>query len=309
MSRILERIAYLFSLWVAVATATFVLFHVLPSDPARTMLGANASEEQVAAVRSSLGLDRPVMSQFAEYVSRAVVLDFGQSFVDRRPVATEVGKRFALSIALAGMAAAFVMVYLVLSAVVACRDRWSWVGELTDFACVSLPNLFAGVIIALAAIEFYPFTRFSGALDSIDDWLYLVPPALVLALYPMGVLGRIMRSQIRTIQASPYVRTARALGLSDRYILYRHVLRNALIPLLAAFSNQLPLLLTSTFIVELVFSVPGIGVLLLRSVLERDLPMLEGIVIVSSLAVLGMSLVFEFIYPIVDPRIRNAQGR
>lgn len=309
MSRIVGRLVYLFSLWVAVATATFLLFHALPSDPARTMLGANASEEQVAAVRSSLGLDRPVAIQFATYVSRAVVLDFGQSFVDRRPVATEVGKRLALSAVLGGMAAAFVVAYLALSAVVTCRYGWSWVGELTDFICVSLPNLFAGVIVALAAIEYYPFTRFSGVLDTISDWLYLVPPALVLALYPMGILGRIMRSQIQIIRASSYVRTARALGLSDRYVLYRHILRNAFIPLLAAFSNQLPLLLTSTFIVELVFSVPGIGTLLLRSVLERDLPMLEGIVIATSLAVLGMSLVFELIYPIADPRIRYATGR
>lgn len=306
---LLARLAYFLSLWVGVAAATFVLFHVVPSDPARTMLGANASEEQVAVVRHNLGLDQPTAIQFTSYASRALALDFGLSFVDQRPVAAEVGKRIALSAALAGVATAIIAAYLVLTAAIASGRKWAWLGELTDFFCVSLPNLFAGVVVALATIAYYPYTRFSGALVALEDWLYLLPPALVLALYPMGILGRIMRSQIRVIRESQHVRAARALGLSERTILFRYVLRNALIPLLSAFGNQLPLLLTSTFIVELVFSVPGIGALLLRSVLERDLPMLEGIVIATSVFVLGTSLVLEAIYPLADPRIRGRNER
>lgn len=309
MGWLLARLAYFLSLWIGVAVAAFVLFHVVPSDPARTMLGANASEEQVAVVRHNLGLDQPTVIQFARYASRALALDFGQSFVDQRPVAAEVGKRVALSAALAGLATAIIVVYLVLTAAIVSGRKWVWLGELTDFFCVSLPTLFSGVIVALATIAYYPYTRFSGALSALEDWLYLLPPALVLAFYPMGILGRIMRSQIQLIRETQHVRAARALGLSERTILFRYVLRNALIPLLSAFGNQLPLLLTSTFIVELVFSVPGVGALLLRSVLERDLPMLEGIVIATSVFVLGTSLALEIIYPLVDPRIRSRNER
>ncbi len=303
------RMAYFVSLWAGVAVATFALFHVVPNDPARVMLGANASEEQVAAVRRELELDQPLATQFSHYVARAVILDFGWSFVDHRPVADEVGKRIRVSAALACVSLVFILAYLMLAALLAYWPNWSKLAELMDFSCVSLPNLFVGVMVALGTIAFYPYTRFSGTLVEAEDWLYLIPPAFVLALYPMGVLGRIMRSQIHAIQHSPYVCAAQALGLSEHTILYRYVLPNSLVPLLSALGNQLPLLLTSTFIVELVFSIPGIGALLLRSVLERDLPMLEGIVIATSAFVVGTSLVLEMLYPLADPRIRRGHER
>lgn len=309
MSRLFMRLAYFASLWAGVAVATFALFHIVPNDPARVMLGANASEEQVAAVRRELELDRPLATQFSHYVARAVTLDFGWSFVDHRPVADEVGKRICVSAALASVSLVFIFAYLMLAALLAYRPNWSKLAELMDFSCVSLPSLFVGVMVALGTIAYYPYTRFSGTLAEAEDWLYLIPPAFVLALYPMGVLGRIMRSQIHAIRHSPYVRAAQALGLSEHTILYRYVLPNALVPLLSALGNQLPLLLTSTFIVELVFSIPGIGALLLRSVLERDLPMLEGIVIATSAFVVGTSLVLEMLYPLADPRIRRGHER
>ncbi len=296
-----SRLAYFVSLWFGVAAATFALFHVVPTDPARTMLGATANEAQVATLRRDLGLDRPVTTQFLDYLSGIPSIEFGRSFVDRRPVGPEVAKRLRLTVALAALATSMIILYLVLSLTLAVRSNW--VGELTDFACVSLPTLFSGMIVALATVAFYPFTRFSGALGSIEDWLYLLPPALVLALYPMGVLGRIARTRMKEALSSDYVRTARSLGLSESTILFQHILRNAAVPLLASFGVQLPLMITNTFIVEIVFSVPGIGALLLRSVLERDLPMLEGIAVVSSLVVLSINLAVELIYPIADPRI------
>src|SRR5450759_3514125 len=183
MGYLFARLTYFLSLWIGVAAATFVLFHVVPTDPARTMLGANASEEQVATARHSMGLDKPVSRQFADYVSRASTLNFGQSFVDGRPVGTEVGKRVGLTAVLAAMATALVIAYLAFTVVIASTKNWSWLSELTDFSCVSLPTLFSCVVVALATIAYYPYTRFSGSLASLADWLYLFPPALVLALY------------------------------------------------------------------------------------------------------------------------------
>jgi peptide/nickel transport system permease protein len=125
----------------------------------------------------------------------------------------------------------------------------------------------------------------------------------------MGVLGRLARDQTRMIEASDYVRAARARGLGTATVFLNYTLRNTMVPLLAAFGNQLPLFLTSAFIVEIVFSVPGIGSLLLKSVLERDLPTLEGIVLVTSGFSIATSLVLEFLYPIADPRIRQPRAR
>jgi ABC-type dipeptide/oligopeptide/nickel transport system permease component len=121
----------------------------------------------------------------------------------------------------------------------------------------------------------------------------------------MGILGRIARTQITQVSTAEFVRAARARGLSNGMVLRSYVIRNSLVPLLAAFGNQLPLLLTSTFVVEVVFSVPGVGALLLKSVLERDLPMLEGIVIATSLFTIVVNVALEALYPFIDPRIHR----
>lgn len=304
-----KQTAYFLSLWLAVVVAAFVLFHLVPVDPIRTMLGPNASEEQVAAVRRDLGLDQPLHVQFGRYIAKAITLNFGQSFVDRRPVLPEIQKRFIISFAIALEATVIISFYLLCMAAIGFNRKGSRIGEFIDFICVSLPTLFAAIVVALISIVYYPYTRFSGNLQGLQDWLYLIPPAFVLALYPMGILGRIIRIQIQELSQAHYTRSALALGLSQWRIRISYVLRNAVIPLLATWGNQLPLLLTSTFVVELVFSVPGLGALLLRSVLERDFPMMEGIVIVTSLFVLCTYLIIDIIYPLADPRIQNSHAK
>ena len=308
MKNLLSRLTYSLTLWVAVIAATFMLFHLIPTDPARTLLGPNASEEQVAGVRQRLGLDKSLPQQFLHFVGHAASIDFGISFVDSRPVGPEVLHKMAITTILAALALVFVAVYLVIIAILQWSGMWVQLGEACDFLLVSMPTLFSAAIVALVAVVYYPFTRFSGFLNSLTDFLFLLPPAFVLALYPMGILGRILRSQMRQNTDAEYVLAARSLGLASGTI-FHYVLRNSLVPLLAAFGNQLPLLLTSTFIVEIVFSVPGIGTLLLKSVLERDLPMLEGIVVVTSLLTLSITLALETIYPLIDPRIQKDRVR
>ena len=304
MGTIFLRLLYYFSIWFSIAAASFFLFHVVPSDPVRTMLGPNASEIQVETVRHELGLDRPIHRQFQHYIQHVAALDFGKSYVDGRSVGGELGKRFQVSLSLAAVSILIIFFYLVLLSVLALMGIGARFSELSDFLCVSLPTLFAGFVIALTSIKYYPYTRFSGEMGSLADWLFLFPPAFVLSLYPMGILGRILRKQFSELRQSRYVLSAQALGLSRSLIWRRYILRNAYVPLLAAFGNQIPFLVSSTFIVELIFSVPGIGALLLRSVLERDLPMLEGIVISTSIVVLLVSCALEVLYPKADPRIR-----
>jgi peptide/nickel transport system permease protein len=269
------------------------------------MLGPSASEAQVASVRQTLELDKPLTTQFIHYIARVATLDFGHSFVDGRPVGPEVRKKLSLTAILASITTALIAIYLVAAMTLEGVGRWSWLSEAIAFFCVSLPTLFSGVIVALAAVVYYPYTRFSGSLATVDDWLYLLPAALVLALYPIGILTRIAKAQMHKVFDAEYVRAARARGLSRGTLLRSYILRNSLVPLLAAFGNQLPLLLTSTFIVEIIFSVPGIGALLLKSVMERDLPMLEGIVVATSLLTIGVSLLLDLLYPLADPRIRK----
>jgi peptide/nickel transport system permease protein len=308
MNYFLSRMAYFITLWVGVIAATFILFHLVPTDPARTILGPNASEEQVASLRQSLELDKPLTTQFISYVVRIATLDFGRSFVDGRPVATEVKRKLMLSAVLAAIAITIVALYLTATIALEMREGWRWIRELTDFLCVSLPTLFSSLVVALLSVAYFSYTRYTGSLTTAGDLFFLLPPAFVLALYPMGILGRITRAQMRKVSESDYVRAAHARGLASGTMLRSYILRNSLVPLLAAFGNQLPLLLTSTFIVEIVFSVPGIGALLLKSVLERDLPMLEGIVLATSFFTIGIGLLLELLYPLADPRIRKGHA-
>ena len=309
MSYFLSRLGYGVSLWLVVVAITFALFHIVPTDPVRTMLGPNASEEQVTSAKHNLGLDKPVASQFRDYLRRVAVLDFGRSFIDGRPVGTEVKQKLIVSGALASMTVIIVALYLMAMIAINGASRRSWLPQVSEFFFISLPTLFSGVVVALATVAYYPFTRFSGRLAAVEDWLFLLPPAFVLALYPMGILGRIAREHMHLAAQADYTRAAQARGLANGLVLRSYVLRNSLVPLLAAFGNQVPLLLTSTFVVEIVFSIPGIGALLLKSVLARDLPMLEGIVVFTALLSIAVTLLLEWSYPLADPRIRIERAR
>ena len=304
----LSKVAYILSLWLGVVATSFALFHVVPTDPARTILGANASEAQVASLRHEMGLDRPLPVQFASYLSKVLALEFGRSYVDGRPVGKEVKRKLAVTSALASLSVAVIALYVAAVIILEWRQSAPRVRALLNFLCISSPTLFTSVVVAIAVVVYFPYNRFSGSLQVPGDWLFLVPPAVVLALYPMGILAGVARNQISLVRDADYVRAACARGLAEGTILRTYVLRNSLMPLLATFGHQLPLLLTSTFIVEIVFSVPGIGALLLKSVLERDLPMIEGIVVVTSLFTVLVSLLLEVLYPFIDPRVRRVHA-
>jgi peptide/nickel transport system permease protein len=167
----------------------------------------------------------------------------------------------------------------------------------------SLPIFFSGIIVVLLTLYFYPVTSFSGRLSSLDDILYLIPPALVLSFYPMAILSGILKEEMSSVLQSQYITSGKSWGFSNLIILFKFALRNTIIPLLSALSNILPIMLTGAFIVEIIFSIPGIGSILVRSILEQDFPMLECTVIINGAFFVLVNLAFEFLYPVVDPRI------
>lgn len=307
MMYVLSRMTYHSSLLGGIILFTFSLFHAIPSDPARVILGPNASEDQVQALRQDLGLDAPLPVQFASYLQRLARFDFGNSYVDRRAVSGEVAEKLKVSLLLLGMCAIIILVYVATAVAMEFLLARRLAGPV-DFLLTSTPTFFSGIVIALLAFRLYPFSSFSGLFNTIDDALYCLPPALVLAFYPMASLSRIVRGEIDKIQGAPYIRTAKAFGFSEREILCPFILKNAMVPFLAAMTNQIPILFTGAFIVEVIFSLPGIGTLLIKSLLQRDFPMLEGIVILSGMIVIGVHLMSELLYPIIDPRMRTSNA-
>lgn len=297
------RLTYAMTITLGVIALSFLLFHVIPSDPARTQLGAAATEQQVASLRHQMGLDQTLPVQLLTYGKRIVRLDLGRSFVDDRPVAWELAGKLTTTATVAAIATLFIMCHVALvcwgTTVAGARPAISTI----NFALTIAPTMAVGIFLALLVARYYPFASFSGAPSSWQDWLFLVPPAFVLATYPMGILGSIAQRQIEEIDRAAYVVAARARGLGTLSVLRSHVMPNAMVPLLSAFGNQLPLLLTSAFIVEIIYSVPGLGMLLLKSVLARDLPMLEGLVLLSAVVTIIVTFALEALYPILDPRI------
>lgn len=305
MRGVLSRVVYHLSLLVGIILFSFVMFHAVPSDPARVILGPNASEEQVRALSVELGLHEPLAVQFFTYLKRSAQFDFGSSYVDRRGVTNEVAGKLKVTLGLLAVSLGLIVLYVAASVAVA-----FWLSpkpaDALDFLLASSPTFFSGIVTALLVSRLYPFTSFSGSLDRAEDVLALVPPALVLAFYPMASLSRIVRGAVDSVKNAAYIRTARAFGLPERTILSRYVLKNAMIPFLATLSNQIPILFTGTFIVEVIFSLPGIGSLLVKSLLQRDFPMLEGIVILSGAVVIMVHLLSEVLCRLVDPRVREA---
>lgn len=303
ISKSLTRLGYYLSLFLGIIFLSFLLFHAIPDDPARTILGPNASEGQVAELRTDLGLDQPVHIQLKNYIWQAVTFNFGNSFVDQRSVASEVLTRFSVSMVLFGQTVLIILLYLAFVLLSSQSSTLRKFISVSDFLFSSQPIFFSGIVVALITLYYYPFVTFSGEFRSVEDFMSLLPAALVTALYPMAILSGILRDQLKLSFQSQYIRAAKAMGIPELVILCKYALKNCLLPVLAAFSNILPSLLTGAFIVEIIFSLPGIGTLLLNSILMRDLPMLECTIILNGAFFILINYVFEILYPLVDSRI------
>ena len=304
MLLLLKRAAYAASLLGGLVIGTFVLFQIVPTDPARTILGANASEAQVESFRRELGLDRPLPVQLVHFAARVATFDFGRSWVDDRPVAPEVAEKLGVSLVLVGLTLVIAILYVAATTVMEFLLRVR-LPALLDFLWVSMPSMFSGVIVGLAAVHYYPVTGFSGRFDGWDDMLFFIPPALALALYPMAILSRILRAEVRRLSNAPFIVAARATGYPEWRILCPHILKNALVPIVSTLAAQLPMLFTGAFIVEAIFSIPGTGTLLIRALLQKDMPMLQAIVLVSGCTVLTAQLLMQLVLPMLDPRART----
>ncbi|MBC8459755.1 MAG: ABC transporter permease [Deltaproteobacteria bacterium] len=302
ISYLVMRFGYYLSIFLGIIVFSFLLFHVIPSDPARTILGPNADQAQVEQLREKLGLNEPLYRRLGYYLVNVATLKFGHSYVDGRDVFIEIGRRFKVTLSLITVSMVIVFGYLAVTILTfrfSSLQRWS---HAIDFLISSLPVFFSGIIGAIFVLYFYPVTSFSGNLNSVNDLIFLIPPALVLAFYPMSILSGILKEEMSFVLQSLYITAEKSWGFSDITILFKYALKNSLIPILSALSNILPMLLTGAFIVEIIFSVPGIGSILVKSILEQDFPMLECTVIVNGAFFVLVNLGFEYLYPLLDPR-------
>ena len=275
-------------------------------DPARTILGPYATPDQVLQLREKLGLNESLPVQVGRYLQRIAALDFGSSYVDDRSVRREVFGRLKITLLLVFFSLLWMALYLLCMIHVFRRPLLRRISGVIELLFRILPIFFSGVIVGFLVVRYSPVTNFSGQMNAADLY-YLLPPAAVLALYPMAVLSAVLKQSLAATYQAPFITSARAFGHSEITILYRYALRNAAVPFLASLSNILPAMFTSAFIVEIVFSVPGIGTLLVRSIMDQDLPMIEGTIIVNALFFIIVNFIIENSYWVIDPQLRGGR--
>ncbi|MFK7876307.1 MAG: ABC transporter permease [Paracoccaceae bacterium] len=305
----------LLSLTISLAVASLVIFAVIeiaPGDPASFMLGVNAREDTLLALRSELGLDVPKWQRYADWVSGMLVGDFGVSYQYRTPVAQMIADRLWVSLPLALYALTLSTIIAIPAGIYAAARRGQ-AGDITVMGAtqlgVAIPNFwFAMMLVLVFAINLRWFS--AGGFVGWDKGLFaglksLTLPAIALALPQAAILARVMRSALLDVLGEDFMRTARAKGLSARQALWRHGLRNAMIPVLTILGLQFAFLIAGGIIIEQVFYLPGLGRLIFQSISARDLIVVESVVMLLVFAVIVVNFCVDLAYAWVDPRLRQ----
>jgi peptide/nickel transport system permease protein len=303
------RVLQMIPVLILVSIGAFAMIHLVPGDPARLKIGLQGTPQQVAVVHRELGLDQPILTQYWHFMSRAVgSFDFGTSFETSQPVGTEIGQRVGASLLLVGMSLLFsLLVAVPLGIIAAMRKRTA-----VDKAIQVLPTLtmvMPSFWLALLLVELFSLRLrllpTSGYGNSFPEHLRsLVLPAVTMALGLFPVLVRLLRSSVIETMQSEHIEAARARGLGETRVMVKHVLRNSVISTVTVLGLLAGLLLSATVIVEQIFSIPGLGSLLVSSVGRRDLPVVSALVLLFGAAVLIASLITDLTYALLDPRIR-----
>ena len=309
---ILRRLVSLALTLVAASLVIFFVTEIIPGDPASFMMGINADPDAVAALRTALGLDQPVAWRYLDWVFGLLSGDFGQSYTYRVPVAELISDRVAVSLPLTLYALALSTLIAFPAGVIAAARR----NSLADVSVmgatqlgVAIPNFwFAMLLVLLFAVNLRWFSAggFPGwEAGFIPAMKALTLPAIALALPQASILARVMRSSLLDTLHEDFVRTARAKGLTRAQALWRHALRNALIPVLTIVGLQFSFLLAGGIIIENVFYLPGLGRLVFQAITQRDLIVVRSVVFLLVFAVVAVTFVVDIAYAIADPRLRR----
>jgi peptide/nickel transport system permease protein len=294
-----------------VAVVVFLLLHASPGDPAAVIAGDQAKTEDIALIRAKLGLDRPVAVQFVAWVGRALVGDLGSSIFMNRPVLSLIGERVEPTLALAGATMAFALCLAIPMGVVAAWKSGTWIDQaIMTFAVLafSFPVFLIGYGLVYGFAlewELLPVQGFVSIRENVAGFLaHLVLPTVSLGLVYTALLARMTRGTMLEILNEDYVRTARAKGLGTRRVLVVHALRNASVPIVTTIGIGIALLIGGVVVTESVFAIPGIGRLTIDAVLQRDYPVIQGVILVVSAVYVLINLAIDLAYTVLDPRIR-----
>jgi len=295
---------------LAVSVVVFAVMNVLPGDPALTILGLDATDDALEALRKQLGLNEPLLSRYVHWVWDALHGEFGLSHSFRVPVSGLISERLPMTISLAvsGMLVTLIIALtLGISAAARHRTFGDWGVMFLSQLGIAIPAFWLSILLVLlfaVKLRWLPPGGFPGWSDPVLAMRSLILPTVALALVQSAVLTRVTRSSALEVMRQDFVRTARASGLSQRRVLWRHVLPNALVPIVTIVGMQFAALVTGTIVIENVFYLPGLGRLIFQSISNRDLPTVQALVMLFAAIVVTANFVVDLLYVVIDPRLK-----
>jgi peptide/nickel transport system permease protein len=298
-----RRLVSIVPVALGVATLTFAIIHLVPGDPVVAMLGDTAAPADIEEMRHQLGLDRPLLSQYATYLGGLAIGDLGESTSYRKPVSQIVSERFPATIELAA-AGMFVALLIAFPLGIVAGSKPGGAADMgaMGFAIlgISIPHIYLGPLLMILFsldLRWLPLTGRGG-------FAHLVLPAVTLGTALAAIIARMLRQSLIVVRASDYMRTAIGKGLSPRAAIVRHGLKNAMTSVITIIGLQMGSLLSGTLITEMIFSWPGLGRLLIGAIGARDYPLVEGCVLTFAMTYVVVNLATDLVYALVDPRVR-----
>jgi len=296
---------------LVVAVFIFLMLRLTPSDPAAVIAGDNATTEQVAQIRSQLGLDRPMIEQFVIWSGRVLTGNFGESFFFKKTVASLIGERIEPTLSLALFTIMIAVLVAVPLGVLAAHRHGSWIDRIVmGFSVLgfSVPVFVIGyVLIYLFAVylNWLPVQGYQRISEGVGGWAQrLILPSVTLSVIYIALIARMTRTSLLEVLSEDYIRTARAKGQIERKVLFRHALRNAAVPIVTVIGLGVALLIGGVVVTESVFTIPGLGRLTVDAVLARDYPTIQAVILLFSFVYVMINLSVDMLYTILDPRIR-----
>jgi len=312
MARYIARrlIHSVFIIW-GCATLVFFLVRFIPGDPVVQMLGPEYTPEAATALRAKLGLDEPLYTQYVRWFGNVLTGDLGASIASGEKVTDAIKTGLPKTLSLAALSFLIAIAIAVPTGILAALKRNTWVdylASLVAFVGVSMPSFWFGIILILifsVRLQWLPAIGYAEVgEDGVWEWLRrLILPSIAIGAGYAAILMRFVRAGLLEVLTSDYIRTARAKGVRERGVIVRHALRNALIPVVTIAGIQLALLLSGTVVVETVFSIRGIGRILVGAIFDRDYPTVQGVILLIAVIFVLANLVVDIVYTVLDPRI------
>jgi ABC-type dipeptide/oligopeptide/nickel transport system permease component len=302
LSFILRRLLLSIPTLFGVLVVVFLLLYVAPGDPVQEMVGERADPETVARLRAELRLDDPLHTQFIHYTGGVLRGDLGRSYITRRPIRQDIAERFPKTLQLAGAAMLLASIVGITIGILSARVPGGWFDRISlgvAYLGISFPVYWVGLILILVfavMLRWLPPSGYGGI-------EYLILPALALGSRSIAFLARVTRSAMLDVLGSDFVRTARAKGQSERLVITRHALRNALIPIITVLGLDFGYYLTGSILTETIFSWPGLGRYVVNAIARRDLPAIQGSVLFLSVVFVMVNLITDLAYAKADPRV------